>query len=66
MQAAQYAPDRTGQTVLDEGVRVEAHRADHVRVEGAAEGAALVGVRRRLEQVGAGDRRDFGRFHGLS
>ena len=54
VQAAQHAPDRAGQAVLDEGVRVEPHRADHVARRTSGRRSR---VRRRAASARTGTRR---------
>ena len=58
VQAAYYAADRAGQAVLDERGRVESGRAQDLRVERAAEEAALVHMRGGPEQQGTRDARN--------
>ena len=66
VQAPHHAARRAGETVLSERGRVDAGRVHHVRVEGAAEEAALVHVRGRLEQERSGNARNRADDHEAS
>src|ERR1700689_1277945 len=66
MQSAHHAAHRARQTVLSEGGRIDSGRADHVRIEGTAEEAALVQMRIRAEQYSSGNSRNEIDLHGAS
>jgi Heparinase II/III-like protein len=66
VQSAYYAAYRAGQTVLDERVGGNSGRAQHVRIESAAEKAAVINVRARLQQQSAINARNRADVHEAS